>query len=294
MAIDIRKLQYFAAVVEEETISAAARKLHVSQPPMSAQLRQLEEECGTRLFERGARRITLTEAGRVLYRYAQQILDLENAAQSDLANLEAGKKGAVRLGLISSCDCDELWAGISAYHAECPDVAFEIREGNTFSLLDELERGSIELAVIRTPFSGGGLERTVLRTDPMCIAGTEAVLRQAGCISLRDLADVPLIVYRRWEKEIREVCAREDVRINIACICDDARTSLAWAREGIGAAAVPASILRIMPDLQKWELCEEDLRSSICIVRKKDRELTESARRLFGIFKESAKKAGRG
>ena len=72
--LDLRPLECFAAVVEEGSISAAARKLHMSQPPLSLRMHQLEAECGVTLFVRGARQITLTEAGNLLFRYAREIL----------------------------------------------------------------------------------------------------------------------------------------------------------------------------------------------------------------------------
>ena len=100
--MDIRQLQYFTAVVENGTISEAARKLHISQPPLSTQIKALESECGVTLFERGARHITLTEAGRLLYRHAVQILSLEKAAEAEMQNLRTGKQGSIRIGLISS------------------------------------------------------------------------------------------------------------------------------------------------------------------------------------------------
>lgn len=91
--MELRQLECFSAVVEEGSISAAARKLHMSQPPLSLRMHQLEEECGVTLFVRGARQITLTEAGTLLYRYAKEILELSLAAGADLENLRRGRRG---------------------------------------------------------------------------------------------------------------------------------------------------------------------------------------------------------
>ena len=114
--MELRQLECFAAVVEEGSISAAARKLHMSQPPLSLRMHQLEAECGVTLFVRGARQITLTEAGNLLFRYAREILELETAAGADLESLRRGRRGNIRLGLISSCGCRELYDGIRRFH----------------------------------------------------------------------------------------------------------------------------------------------------------------------------------
>ncbi len=169
--MELRQLECFAAVVEEGSISAAARKLHMSQPPLSLRMHQLEAECGVTLFVRGARQITLTEAGNLLFRYAREILELETAAGADLESLRRGRRGNIRLGLISSCGCRELYDGIRRFHTSHPDISFVIREGNTFDLQEDIRENRIELAVIRTPYRDASLEHITLRTDPMAAAG---------------------------------------------------------------------------------------------------------------------------
>ncbi len=162
--MELRQLECFAAVVEEGSISAAARKLHMSQPPLSLRMHQLEAECGVTLFVRGARQITLTEAGNLLFRYAREILELETAAGADLESLRRGRRGNIRLGLISSCGCRELYDGIRRFHISHPDISFVIREGNTFDLQEDIRENRIELAVIRTPYRDASLEHITLRT----------------------------------------------------------------------------------------------------------------------------------
>lgn len=86
--MDIKKLKYFVTIVEEGNISAAAKKLHISQPPLSSQIKLLEEELNLKLMERGPRNITLTRAGKLLYKRAKNIIDLANTT----------KKGITRFG----------------------------------------------------------------------------------------------------------------------------------------------------------------------------------------------------
>lgn len=283
--MDLRQLEYFAAVVEEGSISAAARRLNLSQPPLSQRMHQLEAECGVTLFVRGARQITPTEAGNVLYRYAREILELQSAADADLKNLRLGRRGNLRLGLISSCGCRELYDGIRSFHRAHPDIPFVIREGNTYALQEDIRENRIDLAVIRTPYHDAALEQVTLRTDPMAAAGT-LPLDAPDPLPLSFLAGMPLILYRRWEKIQKEVLERCGVTPDVVCTCDDARTALQWAGEGLGTALVPASILSLFPDLPSRTLDAPDLKSSIHLVRKKGAVLSESARLFWDTFRK--------
>ena len=100
--MELRQLTYFITVVEEGTISSAARKLNLTQPPLSAQMKQLEAECGCVLFERTSRRIQLTEAGRMLYNRALTLLELADITRQELKDYREGTSGTLRLGVVSS------------------------------------------------------------------------------------------------------------------------------------------------------------------------------------------------
>ncbi|SET96357.1 DNA-binding transcriptional regulator, LysR family [[Clostridium] aminophilum] len=285
--MNIDQLHYFAVIVETGTISGAARRLHMSQPPLSLQIRNLETEYGVRLFERGSRQIRLTEAGRHLYSYARKILELRDLAEHDLARVREGKQGTVRIGVISSGSCRAFFNGIAAFQSISPDVRFSIYDGNTYEILEELEREKIELAVIRTPFPDRGLDKIPLQEDHMVIAGKEEFLRglPGGPLHLSDLEGTPLVCYRRWEKIIREKLRNSSFSLDFYCVNDDARTSLQWARAGFGAALLPASALNAAPDLPFRALADEDLASTLYLVRPAGRILSDGAEALFRTFR---------
>ncbi len=284
-----RQLSYFATVVEEGTISAAARKLHISQPPLSAQIRLLEEEYGVTLFERGARKITLTEAGEVLYKYAKEMLELEQAAGEDLHSLSIGQKGNVRLGLVSSADSELLYERIRTFEAEHPDIRFKITEANTYHLLEDMQKSKIELAVVRTPYNDSELNSIPLQTDTMVAIGQSCFMEQileGEEMQIRNIGSLPLIIYRRWEKIIQKTVAEEKFDPNILCVCDDARTAIRWASAGIGVAIVPSSIVHYAPELLVRPLTEDAFRSSLCLVARKDARLTSSADLFYRSFEK--------
>jgi len=100
--MDLKQLSYFTAIVDEGSISAAAKKLHISQPPLSNQMKSLEAELGVVLFERGLRSITLTDAGKLMYERANTILDMASAAKMEIDSLGNGLRGTLRMGMVSS------------------------------------------------------------------------------------------------------------------------------------------------------------------------------------------------
>ncbi|MDD6032428.1 MAG: LysR family transcriptional regulator, partial [Oscillospiraceae bacterium] len=95
--MDLKQLSYFVTVVQEGSISAAARRLYLSQPPLSAQMKALEEEFGCVLFERGARKIQLTQAGRLLYDRATALLEMSEMTRREMLDYQRGSEGTLRL-----------------------------------------------------------------------------------------------------------------------------------------------------------------------------------------------------
>lgn len=300
--MEIHQLEYFVTIVNEGSISAAARKLNLSQPPLSLQVRHLEEELGVVLFTRGARQITLTAEGRALYRYAVEILDLERSAADDIRSMKSRNSAALRMGMISSCHCPRLYGAIARLHDQNPSISFRIREGNTFELLELLRKGRIELAVIREPFSEDGLQRVLIREDHIVAAMSEKCMAEAfpeyassfrqtagrpegrfrmPPFSIKNLQKVPLVIYRRWEEVIRTEFARQRVIPTILCVCDDARTCLRWAEEGFGAALAPASILEDSSRLLYAPLAEDTLSTAMSIVWRSSHTLSPEARLLI-------------
>ena len=276
----------FAAVVQEGTISGGARRLNLSQPPVSLQIKNLEKECGVKLLERGARQIRLTEAGKVLYDYAQKILELQQAAQSDMRSFQAGNKGSLRLGIISSGTGEKFLKGLTHFTLEHPDVPFQVYEANTYGLLEALDKEKIELALIRTPFPAAGLERTVLTQEAFAAAGAATMLYGLpDTLTLKELAGRPLLVYRRWEAILRDLGDRWGASLSFRCLCDDARTCLQWAASGLGIALVPESLLDLAPELPRRTVNEPQRVSQVCLVRKKGRKLGEAEKAFWGEFK---------
>lgn len=288
--VDIRQLLYFTTIAEEGSISAAAKKLHLSQPPLSYQMKLLEEELHLPLIERSARGIALTEAGRVLYKRAQGILELSELTRKEMLAMASGFTGTLHIGTVSSSGASLLGWRIPAFHQKHPQIGFAIHEGNTFELMEMLESGLIELAIVRTPFHNDQLNCLYLSPEPMIAAGAAsffpAGMPSGQPISLELLGHAPVILYRRFEKILLSLCEQKGITPQVFCIADDARTTLMWAEAGLGVAVVPQSAYRIMPhhNMVYGELSEEDLHTRIAAVCKKGCSLSWAAQQFLEIF----------
>ena len=288
--MDIRQLLYFTTIAEEGSISAAAKKLHLSQPPLSYQMKLLEEELHLPLIERSARGIALTEAGRVLYKRAQGILELSELTRKEMLAMASGFTGTLHIGTVSSSGASLLGWRIPAFHQKYPQIGFAIHEGNTFELMEMLESGLIELAIVRTPFHNDQLNCLYLSPEPMIAAGAAsffpAGMPSGQPISLELLGHAPVILYRRFEKILLSLCEQKGITPQVFCIADDARTTRMWAEAGLGVAVVPQSAYRIMPhhNMVYGELSEEDLHTRIAAVCKKGCSLSWAAQQFLEIF----------
>ena len=288
--MDIRQLLYFTTIAEEGSISAAAKKLHLSQPPLSYQMKLLEEGLHLPLIERSARGIALTEAGRVLYKRAQGILELSELTRKEMLAMASGFTGTLHIGTVSSSGASLLGWRIPAFHQKHPQIGFAIHEGNTFELMEMLESGLIELAIVRTPFHNDQLNCLYLSPEPMIAAGAAsffpAGMPSGQPISLELLGHAPVILYRRFEKILLSLCEQKGITPQVFCIADDARTTLMWAEAGLGVAVVPQSAYRIMPhhNMVYGELSEEDLHTRIAAVCKKGCSLSWAAQQFLEIF----------
>ena len=268
--MNLEQLNCFIAVVEEGSISAGARRLNLTQPPVSLQLKNLEKRCGVRLLERsiGSRRIHLTEAGKSLYDTAKRMQDLAQSARQDMLNFRLGKKGSLHLAY---------------FFQQNPDIPIQLHEGNTYQLLDALHKETLDLAVVRTPFSPQELDVQVLCRENFVAAGTPSWFPDPlpESLALDQLVEKPLLGYRRWEAILRQLCEKRFLPLFFRCTTDDARSCLQWAQAGLGIALIPESVLSLSHDLVAIPLAEEALTSQVCLVRKKGRPLQEAARRFW-------------
>lgn len=283
--MELRQLEYFCRIADTGSIHEAARKLNLSQPPLSYQLRQLEEELGVRLFERGSRGVSLTEAGKLLYARAESLLDYARSTRQEVS--EAGRRRVLRLGVTSST-AGLLVPEIARFLARCPEVSFQLRDGASYTLLQYVLDGIIDLSVARTPLNLENVDSLPLGREPMlAVSAPSAPLPGEGPIRLEALLGRPLILYRRYEELVMAAFRRRDLAPDILCVCDDARTALPWVEAGLAAAVYPRSMEGRCAGLPVRFLAEPELETETVLIWKKGGRLSPAARDFLALCRES-------
>lgn len=146
--MELRHLRYFVAVAEEENVTRAAQRLHVSQPPLSRQIRDLEDELGVALFERSAKSVRLTEAGRVFLNEARAVLDRADEAARVVKAIGTGASGELHVGFAPSLAVDILPRALRQFQAEAPGIRVQLHDMSTEEMLTGLRENKIAVAVM--------------------------------------------------------------------------------------------------------------------------------------------------
>ncbi len=196
--MEFRVLQYFLAVTREGNISAAAQSLHLSQPSLSRQLRDLEEELGVTLFIRGKRRIELTEEGLILRKRASEMMQLVELTESEISEVKNDIAGNLSIGAGESRSMRRVTAVFKELKDQYPNIRLNIVSGDTEDLKDRLDRGLLDFALIFTDFDKEAYH--YLTSSDREIFGVimrrDCDLAAKDVVTVKDLYHRPLIVSR--------------------------------------------------------------------------------------------------
>ena len=283
--MNIKQLKYFLVVAQERQITAAAHRLYIAQPPLSYQLKQLEKEIGATLFTRTAYGIELTEAGNRFQKYAEQIVNLSQIAKEEVGKEESGEVGTIRLGLISSSGDIVPTDKFSQLTKFYPNLNFEIRENNTFGVVEDMKKDLIDMGIVRTPYNMKGLKNIELNTDKMVAVFNEKYyFLDKENLQINALKDKPLILYRRFESIFNESFSHQGVTPFYAVKCDDARTAILWADQGMGIALVPESIARAYAKNKFIVIDHSSWTTHLELVWRTDKTITPIMKKVINMF----------
>jgi LysR family transcriptional regulator, benzoate and cis,cis-muconate-responsive activator of ben and cat genes len=195
--MDLRHLRYFVAVAEELSFTRAAERLHIAQPPLSQQVRQLEEELGVTLLERGARPLRLTEAGLVLLDRARSLLATLEVAVADTRRAGRGQTGKLAVGFAGSAMYVILPDVIGAFRDACPDVELVLDEMLASEIAEALRQRRIDVGFARPPLSQEEAFAQYLLLEEPYVAALPKRHAFAGRVevALAQLADEPFVAY---------------------------------------------------------------------------------------------------
>lgn len=239
--MELKQLKYFLTITETLNITKAAEKLHMSQPPLTHQLKLLEEELGTKLFNRTTRKLELTKAGEKLRERARQLLDLADTTINDMNALNQGQHQELAIGFVASSMALLSPQKLQDFHIVHPDLSFTMREGNTHRILDLLNHGLIDIGLVRTPFNGEPYNVVYLEPEPMIAVYDEGSYNFSKVISLKELSKLPLVLDKRFMNLIVNTSHTEGFEPLIICKAEDSRSILSWIESGLGIAILPLS-----------------------------------------------------
>jgi len=193
--MELRQLEYFVAVAEEANFTRAAERVHISQSGVSAQIRQLERELGTELFDRSARTATLTPAGKAALEHAHAALAAARALDQAVSEVTGLIRGRLAIGMIIGCTIAPLFDALAAFHQAHPGVEISLLEENSDRLIEAVRAGTIDLALVgTTPAGHDGLETLTIISERIVLAVPAGhPLAKRRRVALRDLDTCPVV-----------------------------------------------------------------------------------------------------
>jgi len=270
--MDLRHLRYFVMVARERNFTRAAELLHVTQPPLSRQIQQLEDDLGTRLFERESRPVALTPAGRLFYEHAVQVLDRVDEMRAMMKRFVEAEQPGFVIGFVASTLYGSLPDVIRRFRASAPEVDVRLVEMTTLEQIAALKEGRIDVGFGRVRFDDAAILRTVVRDEPLVVAfPSDHPLAKRGQVSLRDLVSEPLIVYPRtprpsYADQVLSVFRDHGLTPRIAHEVRELQTAIGLVAAQAGLCIVPESVQRLRrDDVIYLPLEEQDARSPIII-----------------------------
>ncbi|WP_141433995.1 LysR family transcriptional regulator [Bacillus sp. 03113] len=298
--MDVRQLRYFLAIAKEGQITRAAKTLNIEQPPLSRQLKIMEEELGVTLFDRNGKQMTLTEAGTILQSKAESIIHQLNETITEIKEIDQGIQGMLSIGSVFTC-VSLLPEKIAFFRERYPHVTFKILEGDHSVLGEYLENRSIELVMTRLPFESNydisRYEILRLPSDPFVIVVPKKRNWRPIQTSflLKDLENIPLIALKsdktiQLNEKIVNECRRLGFEPNIISECSSVAITIALVVAGIGVTILPKSVLSSFPisDIELFDMPDTTVQSDVGIVWLKNRYLSKSARRFIELFKKES------
>jgi DNA-binding transcriptional LysR family regulator len=263
--VELRHLRYFVAVAEEGAMARAADRLHLTQPSLSRQLRQLERELGTSLFERTTRGTTLTAAGTALHRHALLLLRLADATPDVVRAGDSMARDIVSLGIPQGVPADQLMRALAEVEDRLPHIAINITEASSAEQVRLIRDGRLDLGIVREP-PGGGLRAELLFEVPMGLAVRpgHALAAKAFC-RLSDWDGLRILAHGRQQVPVvhdRLVVVAHDAGVvplwHFAQFSENALVC-AQAAKAEAVLLIEHSARRLLPDWPWVPLAEPDL-----------------------------------
>ncbi|MEW6737773.1 MAG: LysR substrate-binding domain-containing protein [Acidobacteriota bacterium] len=246
--MELRLLKYFVTVAQELHFGRAAERLHISQPPLSQQIQQLENELGVELFMRTKRRVELTEPGRYFLAQAKAILAQTEQAMSQVRRVARGEIGQLKMGLVGSATYQDIIpAALRIFRQRYPEVAVTLFEMTSVQQLQALYARQLDIGFLRPSSQEKRLVFDSVIKEPLLVAlSSNHPLASKREIKLKELATYPFIMVMRergqgYYDQIIKLCRQAGFTPNVIQEAMELQTEITLISAGFGLSIVPAS-----------------------------------------------------
>ena len=292
--MELRVLQYFLAVTREKSISGAANALHLSQPTLSRQLKDLEEKLGKQLFIRGSRKIELTDEGRILKKRAEEIVSLVNKTENEIAVSDDHIAGDVFIGAGETVGVRTLTKAAKQVRESYPDTHFHIISGDRTDVIERLDSGLVDFGLVFGSVDETKYESIRIPNSDLwgVLMRRDSPLTDKEAIEPKDLYDKPLIVSRQADRTgvIKRLLGRSSDRLDIAATYNLLYNGALMVQDGLGYALCLESVHQ--PDRNR-ELIFKPLSTAISeelhVIWKKDNVFSKASQRFLYELSKSVK-----
>ncbi|QSB11386.1 LysR family transcriptional regulator [Lysinibacillus sp. FSL K6-0057] len=289
--MDIRQLRYFIAIVEEKKISAAAERLHISQPPLSQHLKTMEEELGSKLVERSGKYFEVTEAGKTLYKYALQVAQLMKEAEAEVKDVGLGLHGRLTLG-INTFSVVELPQLLQQFQQHYPKVTYKIQQNESSYLCKLVRDRVVELAIIRLPLELDDFSVLHMYSEPFYFIQSKKFDLLEHDVSLAEIQNWPILLPSTEglgvHYSILEAFSRFQLQSHIVGECSDTALLMNLIASGFSSSIVPETILKQYEDLplHAYKIPSAELSTSVGLVWLKNHYLSKAAQNFVDLMRE--------
>ncbi|MFI8299059.1 LysR family transcriptional regulator [Streptomyces nigra] len=252
--MELRQLEYFVAVADERSFTRAAERVHISQSGVSAQIRQLERELGAELFDRSARAVTLTVAGKAALEHARAALAAAGAVGQAVGEVTGLIRGRLTVGMVSGCTLTPLFDALAAFHRAHPGVELSLLEDSSDRLTEGVRDGTLDTALIGAAATAPeGLDALTVISERLVVAVPPGhPLARRRKVVLDDLTGHPIVCMppgTGLRAVFDQACAARGLRPTIALEAGAADALAGLAARGLGVAVLSASMAEGLDDV---------------------------------------------
>ncbi|HET7524002.1 MAG TPA: LysR family transcriptional regulator [Acidimicrobiales bacterium] len=288
--MQLNQLRYMVCVAEERRFTRAAARLHVAQPSVSSAIAALEQELGAALFHRDRSEVILTGAGEVFLPWARQVLADCEAGTAAVRDLLGLRRGRLDLGSTPSLTTNLLPPVLASFHTSHPGLDLTLHEAGSQDLVDRLEQGEMDLAVVILPVDRPWVQTTELKQEELVLAvHPHHPFAQRRTVKVADLEHIPLVMFKDGydlRQTTLDACRQAGFAPSLVMRGLEMDGALALAAAGVGAAVVPESVVEPDGPLVAIRFRNAALKRTIGLASRRDRPFSPAAHAFVNALRE--------